>query len=33
MPHDWRTATLLQARSDYDMLLRLQRSRDTPLCH
>lgn len=33
MPHTWRTATLLQAQSDYEMFLRLQKSRDAPLCH
>lgn len=33
MPHDWRSATLLQARSDYDMLRRLLDDSEVPLCH
>jgi hypothetical protein len=32
MPHDWRSATLLQARSDYDMLRRLLGDEDVPIC-
>ena len=32
MPHDWHSTTLRQARSDYDMLLRLLSDNDVPLC-
>ena len=33
MPMDWRTAYLQQARSDYELLLRLLQDNDVPLCH
>jgi hypothetical protein len=33
MPHDWHSATLLQARSDYEMLLRLKDKDDVSVCH
>ena len=33
MPMDWRTAYLMQARSDYTILLRLLQEKEVPLCH
>jgi hypothetical protein len=30
---DWRTAFLVQARSDYEVAVRLLRTPDVPLCH
>lgn len=32
MPHNWRTATLRQARSDYEMLRRLLSDNDVDVC-